>query len=144
MPPKRSPRPLRFDPVNLVNPVLRSEGGGVSDMNTQRHAVRKLDFSESNDFDERLWPVNLALLLAWGCVAGMIWAACDFQTPVWYQNGYFWVFVLTASVLSLGGLAIYFGGRSARRPHKAAFFKLAVHRVRLSFLQICLVPSPVG
>src|SRR5260221_14607060 len=100
MPPKRSPRPLRFNPVNLVNPVQISDGGGVSDMNTQRHAVRKLDFSESNDFGERLWPVNLALLLAWGCVAGRFWAACGFQTPGWSHNGYLLGFLLSASVLS--------------------------------------------
>src|SRR5437588_3148750 len=76
-------------------------------MDTQRHAVRKLDFSESNDFDEQLWPVNLALVLACGCVAGMIWAICDFQTPVWYENGFFWMFVLVASVVSFGGLALW-------------------------------------
>src|SRR5882757_9556509 len=96
-------------------------------MNSQRHTIRKLDFSESQDFDEQLWPVNLALILACGCVAGMIWAICDFQTPVLLENGFFWLFVLTASVLTFGGLAMYLGGRSARRLQMAAFLSLALH-----------------
>ena len=70
-------------------------------MDSQRHVVRRLDPAEHLDFDEQLWPVNLALMLACGCVAGMIWAICDFQTPVWYESGYFWMTVLLASVIGL-------------------------------------------
>src|SRR5207302_6072528 len=114
-----------------VKPVQSSGSGDVSAMDTQRHAVRKLDFSESNDFDEQLWPVNLALMLACGCVAGMIWAICDFQTPVLLENGYFWMALLLGSVIGLGGLAIYLGGRTARRLQMAAFLSLALHGVGL-------------
>ncbi len=104
-------------------------------MNSQRHQVQKLDFSQSSDFDEQLWPVNLALVLAYGCVAAMVWAICDFQTPVVWQNGYFWLFALTASVVTFGGLAIYLGGRSARRLQLAAFLSLALHGVGIASLK---------
>jgi hypothetical protein len=105
-------------------------------MDSQRHVVRRLEPAEHLDFDEQLWPVNLALMLAAGCVAGMIWAICDFQTPVWYESGYFWMAVLLGSVLGLGGLAVYLGGKTARRLQMAAFLSLALHGVGLGALSM--------
>ena len=105
-------------------------------MDSQRHVVRRLEPAERLDFDEQLWPVNLALMLACGCVAGMIWAICDFQTPIWYESGYFWMTVLLASVLGLGGLAVYLGGKTARRLQMAAFLSLALHGVGIGALSL--------
>ncbi len=105
-------------------------------MDSLRHVVRRLEPAERLEFDEQLWPVNLALMLACGCVAGMIWAIGDFQTPVWYESGYFWMTVLLASVLGLGGLAVYLGGKTARRLQMAAFLSLALHGIGIGALSL--------
>ncbi|HEY2148018.1 MAG TPA: hypothetical protein VGH32_08780, partial [Pirellulales bacterium] len=110
-------------------------------MVSERHTIRKIEFSEPHDFDEQLWPVNLALVLAGGCMAGLIWAICDFRTPVLLENGYFWMTVLLVSVFGLGGLAVYLGGRSGRRLQMAAFLSLALHGVGLASMKVT-EPTP--
>ncbi|HKD36663.1 MAG TPA: hypothetical protein VKB78_07675, partial [Pirellulales bacterium] len=110
-------------------------------MISERHTIRKVEFPETHDFDDQLWPVNLALVLAAGCMAGLIWAICDFRTPVWYENGYFWMAVLLASVFGFGGLAVYLGGRSGRRLQLAAFLSLAFHGVALASMKMT-EPTP--
>src|SRR5579872_3656944 len=108
---------------------------GRRGMVSERHTIRKIEFSEPHDFDEQLWPVNLALVLAGGCMAGLIWAICDFRTPVLFENGYFWMTVLLVSVFGLGGLAVYLGGRSGRRLQMAAFLSLALHGIGLASMK---------
>ncbi len=96
-------------------------------MNQPRPIIRKLESPSSGDFDEQLWPVNLALLLVCGCVAGWIIAISDFQAPEISQNGWFRLVTLVGSVALLCGLAVYLGGRRGRRLQLAAFLSLALH-----------------
>jgi hypothetical protein len=110
-------------------------------MNSERHTIRKVEFPATHDFDDQLWPVNLALVLAAGCMGGLIWAICDFRTPVWYENGYFWMTVLIVTVFGFGGLAVYLGGRSGRRLQMAAFLSLALHGVGLASMKVT-EPTP--
>jgi Prenyltransferase and squalene oxidase repeat len=96
-------------------------------MNVQRDTIRKVNPTDRADFDEQLWPVNLALLLLCGCVGGVIWANSDFATPDLLNNGYVRLVTLVGSVFVLGLLAIKLGGREARRLQLAAFLSLALH-----------------
>ncbi len=94
-----------------------------------RPNIRKVDPIDSNDFDQRLWPVNLALLVLCGCVVGTNWAVSDFQSPVWYENGYFRLATLLVSVCGLAGLAMWLGGRPGRRLQMAALLSVSLHLV---------------
>ncbi|HEX3997952.1 MAG TPA: hypothetical protein VHX65_05325 [Pirellulales bacterium] len=94
-----------------------------------RPNVRKIEPVESNHFDEQLWPVNLALLLACGCAVGMIVALADFHTHVWYENGYFLIVALVGSVCGLTVLATRIGGRGGRRLQVAALLSISLHLV---------------
>ena len=96
------------------NPVQTLPNGIERTMNSQRHTIRKLDPSETGDLDEQLWPVNLAMVLACGCVGGLIWATAIFTSPDLLRNGYFWMATLVGSILICGGSGDLFG-RAARR-----------------------------
>ena len=91
------------------------------------HVVKKLPPPGSTDFDEQLWPVNLALALLCGCAVGANWAISDFQSPVWYLNGYVRLVTLLLSVGLLAGAAKYLGGRRGRRLQFAAMLSLTIH-----------------
>jgi hypothetical protein len=92
-----------------------------------RPNIRKVEPIDSNDFDQRLWPVNLALLVLCGCVVGTNWAVSDFQSHVWYENGYFRLATLLVSVCGLAGLAMWLGGRPGRRLQMAALLSVSLH-----------------
>lgn len=79
------------------------------------------------DFDDRLWPINLALLVLAGFIAGVIVAKSDFQTPLVLSNGYLHLGVLAAIVgVLLWGVA-RFGARVQRRLQLGVFVSLLVH-----------------
>ena len=79
------------------------------------------------DFDDRLWPINLALLVLAGFIAGVIVAKSDFQTPFILSNGYLHLGALAAIVgVLLWGVA-RFGARMQRRLQLGVFVSLLVH-----------------
>ncbi|HUY89254.1 MAG TPA: hypothetical protein VMV10_11005 [Pirellulales bacterium] len=79
------------------------------------------------DFDERLWPVDLALLVLAGFIAGVIVAKSDFQTPLVVYNGYLHLGALAAIVGALLWGVARFGARVQRRLQLGVFVSLLVH-----------------
>ena len=100
------------------------------------HEVRKLSPEDTGGFDEQRWPVNLVLTVLCGCVAGVIWAKSDFQSPVWYQNGYVWLTTLVLSVVTLAVAANFLEGRSARRLQLAALLSVSLHLAAIGYFWI--------
>ena len=94
-----------------------------------RPNIRKIKPVESKDFDQQLWPVNLALLVLCGCVVGMNWALSDFQTHDWLENGYVRLVVILGTVGVLAGLAIWLSDKLeiARRLQMAALLSVSIH-----------------
>src|SRR3569623_557365 len=79
------------------------------------------------DFDERLWPVNLVLLVLAGFIAGIIFAKSDFQTPVLVHNGYCHLVTLAAIVGVLAWGSMRLDGRLQRRLQFGVAMSLLVH-----------------
>jgi hypothetical protein len=94
-----------------------------------RPNIRKIETVESNDFDQQLWPVNLALLVLCGCVVGMTVALGDFHTHQWLENGYVQLVVILGAVFLTARLAMRIGGRGGRRLQMAALLSVSLHLV---------------
>jgi len=79
------------------------------------------------NFDEQLWPVNLALVVLTGISAGVIVADADFKTPDLWRNSWVHLGVVGAiALLTALGLA-YLAPRAQRRLQLAALASLALH-----------------
>ena len=79
------------------------------------------------DFDDRLWPVNLALVVLAGFIAGVIAAKSDFETQQLVYNGYLHLGVLAAIVGVLMWGVSSLGRRVQRRLQLGVFVSLLVH-----------------
>src|SRR3712207_530768 len=91
------------------------------------HRIRKIKTVAPADFDEQLWPINVALLVLFGFVAGTILALSDFHEPRLLHNGWFHLGTLCATMVLLLCGAIWLGGRAGRRLQLGALASLLIH-----------------
>jgi len=71
--------------------------------------------SRAVPFEDRAWPVNLALLVLAGLSAWVIWQRGDFEDPRWWANGRSWLAAVGIATLVLMGLATRVRARRFRR-----------------------------
>ena len=50
--------------------------------------IRKVEHSAISDFDEQLWPINVAIVILAGFVAGIVIAYSSFDDPHILRNGW--------------------------------------------------------
>ncbi len=78
-------------------------------------------------FDDRQWPVHVALVTLGSLVAGMILADGRWEDPRWLHNGWFRLGLLSVTLVVLFGLTAQFGRRYARRGQLAMLLSLVLH-----------------
>ncbi len=96
--------------------------------------IRRVQFSKVVDFDDQLWPINCAILILAGFVAGIVIATSDFQDARIIYNG--WV-RLTGVGLMVGLLfwgVMWLQGKMLRRLQFCVIFSLLFHL----WLAMCL------
>ena len=92
-----------------------------------RRVVRQIEVVRPANFDEQLWPVNLALLLLAGFVAGLIAAHSDFEAQDWLRNGWIHLGMLSLIVVALLISTAALSYRVQRRMQFAVFCSLLLH-----------------
>ncbi len=97
--------------------------------------IRKLPPPVDLGFDEQLWPVNVALLVFAGMVAGLIVVHSDFETTDALHNGYI---RLATLAITLGALliGISLGGKHARRMQLGVMISLIAHSGALITVEV--------
>ncbi len=78
------------------------------------HKIRTIQNAKVADFDDQLWPINCAILILAGFVAGLVIAKGDFSDARLLYNGWTWL----TSVGVMVGLTAWIGGRSAAAGHR--------------------------
>ncbi len=92
-----------------------------------RRVIRKVP-KRAAELDEQLWPINGTLVILAGCIAGLIAAVGDFESPVWYRNAWTHLLGLAASVAALVVGTVYVSTRrGARRMQLAVLLALGLH-----------------
>ncbi|MFM9117494.1 MAG: hypothetical protein ACKOU6_15165, partial [Planctomycetota bacterium] len=89
-------------------------------MANMKRIIRKVDRSAESSFDERLWPVNIALLVLASFLVGMSLAYLRFDDPRWYANAWTSVIGVPLLVLSLMIALRFIQGRTLRRAAQLA------------------------
>lgn len=100
-----------------------------------RRVVRRVQAGEYHTFDEELWPVNVALVVLAGFVAGAIIAVSRFDDPRWLYNGWFRLttLVITTGLLIWAASKIH-NRRFRRTMQLATVLSLLVHAVLIAVL----------
>lgn len=96
-------------------------------MNKPAPKIRKVDSPAAADFDDQLWPINVAILILAGFVVGIVIALSDFQDPRIFYNG--WTHLGIVALL-VGGLFWAFHalqGRVLRRIQLCVLISLIIH-----------------
>ena len=92
-----------------------------------RRVIRKVP-RRAAELDEQLWPINGTLVILAGCIAGLIAAVGDFDSPIWYRNAWTHLLGLAASVAGLMVGTVYVSTRrGARRMQLAVLLALGLH-----------------
>lgn len=103
-----------------------------------KRTIRRITPAAHHDFDEQLWPVNIALLVLCGFVGGLIVGYSDkgpdfpyfiWNSAEWWRNGYVRLASLVLSVGLFIGLSIWLGGQRGRRFQLAAVLSLFLHAI---------------
>ena len=92
-----------------------------------RRIIQKVERAEGAGFDDQLWPINLALLVLTGFVAGIIVVEGGFDDPRLLHNGWFRLATLAVSVGGLFWVALRVNRRLARRMQLAILLSLMLH-----------------
>lgn len=92
-----------------------------------RRVVRQIELARPGDFDEQLWPVNLALLVLAGFLAGIVLTHSDFDSVDWRRNGWVHFGGLAAIVGVLLVSTAALSRRVQRRMQLAVFCSLLLH-----------------
>lgn len=94
-----------------------------------RRTIRRINPAAHHDFDEQLWPINIALLVLCGFVGGLIIAHSefDFARVPWYENGWVRLATLVGSVGLFVSVAVWLGGKAGRRFQLGAVISLLLH-----------------
>ena len=97
-------------------------------MADKRRVLRRVETDVSNTFDEQVWPINVALLVLSGFVAGAIIALGRFDDPYWLTNAWIHLAILAVVVGASMGLATRLDSRWMRRSVQlAALASMIVH-----------------
>jgi len=92
-----------------------------------RQVIRKVQTSPVADFDDQLWPVNCAILILAGFVAGIVIATSDFDDPHIFSNAWFGLGTLVVAVGLLFGSAAWLKERMVRRVQFCVLLSLLLH-----------------
>lgn len=97
-------------------------------MTKTRRVVRKVDTHSGRSFDERLWPVNVALAVLAAFLVGMVVAYRDFRDPIWYRNGWFWVALIPTTAIAIMVTLRFVDNRTVRRAVQlATILSILIH-----------------
>src|SRR5262245_1018687 len=100
-----------------------------------RRIVRKIEPAHAITFDDQLWPINVALLVLAGFVAGCIIALSSFDDPRLLYNGWARLASLAVTVGLLMWAATRLNSRRIRRGLQlATVLSLLVHMLLMVFL----------
>ncbi|MBL8826707.1 MAG: hypothetical protein JNM18_06940 [Planctomycetaceae bacterium] len=100
-------------------------------------------------FDEQMWPINLALIVLAGFVAGMIAGRADFESPEGQHAALVQFGILGGIVVVTAGLLALLTPRQQRRVQLAALVSLLLHvnasvvMQHMSFVSATETPSPI-
>jgi hypothetical protein len=103
-------------------------------MSGSTRTVRRVQPSRVADFDDQLWPINCAILILAGFVAGIVIATGDFDDPHLLRSG--WVRLLSVGVM-VGLLfwgVTWLEGKMRRRLQFCLLVSLLVHLVLAVYL----------
>lgn len=89
--------------------------------------VRRVASRSIADFDDQTWPVNVVLLILGGCLAGILSAHADFETPVLVHNGWVQLAALGLTMLALAMGAFLLRQKMQRRMQLAVLISLLTH-----------------
>ena len=98
-----------------------------------RTTIRKLEHRGVADFDEQLWPINVAILILAGCAVGVISATSDFAAHQWYANGWVHLGVVAVLLVVLVWSIVHLENRTLRRVQLCILLSLILH-LGLAFL----------
>ena len=89
--------------------------------------IRKIETKKIIDFDDQLWPINVAILIFAGFVAGIVIAVSDFHDPRLLYNG--WARLISVGLLVglLFWAVLLLQGRMLRRVQFCILISLLVH-----------------
>lgn len=113
-----------------------------------RRIVRRMDVGRPSGFDEKLWPVNVALLLLAAFVEGVIIARLDFFDPRPLYNAWTWTGTLLLSIGMGVWLVQRLDNRHVRRSVQLAtvlsllFHAVLVVLINKDFLFALVDPEP--
>lgn len=89
--------------------------------------IRKVQKSSLSDFDDQLWPVNVAIVILGGIVAGVVYATSDFEDPRFLYNGWVRLGGVAAAMGVLFWAAFYLQGKMLRRVQLCVVISLLIH-----------------
>jgi len=93
---------------------------------TRQH-VRKVHVAKVADFDDQLWPINVAILILAGFVAGIVFATSDFHDPRIFYNGWVHLGVVALLVGVLFWAVVWLQGKVLRRVQLCILISLLMH-----------------
>ncbi len=101
-----------------------------------KSVVRKIVNEHLGDFDEQVWPVNLAILVFAGFVTGIVLATTeDFFDPRLLYNGFFRLGVIAVLVIGLLFSTARLKAPTARRIQFCVVLSLFLHMILAVFLR---------
>lgn len=101
-----------------------------------KSVVRKIVSEHLGDFDEQVWPVNLAILVFAGFVTGIVLAATeDFFDPRPFYNGFVRLGVVALLVVILLASTTWLKAPTGRRVQFCVILSLFLHMILAVFLR---------
>ncbi|NLX94840.1 MAG: hypothetical protein GXY83_01555 [Rhodopirellula sp.] len=89
--------------------------------------IRKVDRSPLSDFDDQLWPINVAIVILGGIAAGVIAASSSFDDPRLFYNGWVRLGGVAVMMMILFWAVIHLQGKMLRRVQLCLIVSLVVH-----------------
>jgi len=109
---------------------------GAKPTRPSKSVVRKIVSERLGDFDEQVWPVNLAILVFAGFVTGIVLAATeDFFDPRPLYNGFVRLGVVALLVVALLVSTSLLQAPTARRVQFCVILSLFLHMILAVFLR---------
>ncbi len=89
--------------------------------------IRKVDRSPLSDFDDQLWPINVAIVILGGIAAGTIVATSSFDDPRTLHNAWVRLGGVGAVMAVLFCAVVWLQGKMLRRVQLCLIVSLMVH-----------------